>query len=94
MTISRGVYLLFLFGSLAIVVIGLRSEQARAAAQIEQLQCERPALRRESWALEMAISRLRTPERIYDRVAQWSLDLQQPCPPSETAAAVYVMAAR
>ncbi len=89
MTVARGIYLAGFFSAMAIVVIGLRAEQVRVTTRIEQLQRERVVLRRTSWALQVEISRLRTPRRIIDRVAHWSLDVQRPRPPGERSANAY-----
>ncbi len=94
MTVARGLHLLALFASLAVVVIGLRVEQMRVEANIERLQRERVELRREAWGLELEIGRLRAPERIGDRVARWSLDVEEPRPPSERMNAAVMLAAR
>ena len=83
MTVGRSIYLLVLFGVLAAAVIGLRAEQIRAAARIEQLQWERVALRRSVWAVQMEVGRVRNPQQIRDRVARWSLDIREPYPPSD-----------
>ena len=93
MTVARGLHLLAMFASIAVVVIGLRAEQVRAAASIELLQGERVELRREAWGLELEIGRLRAPEGIVDRVARWSLDVEEPRPPSERMNAAVMMAA-
>lgn len=82
MTVARGIGLLVFLGTLSVATIGLRGEEARVAMQIERLQRSRTDLRRESWALEMEISRLRAPGQVGDRLQRWSLNLQEPCPPS------------
>jgi hypothetical protein len=94
MTVTRGAVVLAFFGWLAVMVVGIRSEQAMLAARIEKDVRERVVLRRESWALQMEISRLRTPDRIEDRVVQWSLDIAPPRPPSEVFSPMELMAAR
>ncbi len=94
MTVVRGLYLLVFFGVLAIVVIEMRTEQARVAANVESLQRRRVALRREAWTLQMEISQLRAPHRISERIAYWSLELNEPRPPSESSAAERMLAVR
>ncbi len=94
MNVTRALYLLFVFGFLAIGVIGLRAEQFGAATRIERLQRERLELRRTAWALQMEIGRVRHPERIQERVARWSLDVLRPRPPSEVHARNSMVAQR
>ncbi len=83
MTVARGLYLLFVLGALAVSASLLRTEQTRTAANIERLERERIALRRHLWTLETEIGQMRTPLRIDDRVAQWTLELQAPSPPGQ-----------
>lgn len=94
MTLGRGLYLLALIALIGVVLIGIRAEQVRVAAHIEALQRERVGLRRESWALELEVSRLRAPDQVGDRVARWSLDVREPRPPSERSGEALVMAVR
>ncbi len=94
MTVVRGLYLLLMFGGLAVTATLLRTEQVRVAANIERLHRERIELRRKAWASQLDISLLRAPACIDDRIAYWSLDLQAPGSPGETMQAGYVMAAR
>ena len=78
MTVGRGVVLLLTFVILAVCGVHLRAEETRLAARIQKLRAERAALRRESWALQVEIARLRTPDRIRDRVDRWQLQVQAP----------------
>ena len=82
MTVPRAIFLLLVFGSLAVTVIELRSAQTRASVHIGRMQRERLDLRTESWALQVDIARLGAPQRIRDLSAHWSLDLHAPHPPS------------
>ncbi len=84
MTVFRGLFLLTFFGAVGVLLIAVRTEQARTGARIEALQSDRVRLRRESWSLQVEISRLRTPERIEERLNRWAIDLHKPKPPSET----------
>ena len=83
MTLARALFFLAVFAALAIVIIGLRAEQVRAAASIERLERARVALRREGWALQAEIARVRAPMLMRERVQRWSLDMTAPVPPSE-----------
>lgn len=64
-------------------VIGLRTDQIRTGARIEDMRERVVRLRRESWSLQMEIARLRTPEQVADRVGRWALNIEEPLPPSE-----------
>jgi len=82
MNLVRALFLLLLLGALSVTVVLLRSEQIRVGAHIAELQGQRRAMRREAWTLQLEAGRLCSPEQIRDRVARWSLDLQEPGPPS------------
>lgn len=94
MTVARGLFLIVLFGGLAVSAAVLRTEQATLAANIERLHRERIDLRRAAWASQLDISRLRSPSRIDDRVAVWSLGLRAPGSAAETVQPDYHIAAR
>ena len=83
MNVTRALFLLLLLGLLSVTVVVLRTEQIRVGAHIAELQGQRRAMRRGVWTLELEAGRLRSPEQIRDRVARWSLDLQEPGPPSD-----------
>ncbi len=83
MTIVRGLYLLSFLGVLSVGVVALRTDQIRTAANIERMRGDVLQLRRESWTLQMEIARLRTPEQVRNRVERWTLNIEQPVPPSE-----------
>ena len=83
MNVARALFLLMLLGSLSVTVVVLRTEQIRIGAHIAELQGQRRAMRRAAWTLQLEAGRLRSPEQIRDRVARWSLDLQEPGPPSD-----------
>ena len=78
MSVRRGLLLLLAFATLAVAAVHLRAEETRLAARIQQLRRERTALRRQSWALQMEIARLRAPRQIRERVDRWCLDVRAP----------------
>jgi len=60
--------------------VRLRMEQDRCATRVLRLEARWVDLRRECWALQTRAARLRSPQRIHDRVEQLSVRL---LPPSE-----------
>ncbi|MCP4248655.1 MAG: hypothetical protein GY778_16540 [bacterium] len=78
MTIPRGLALLLCFAVLAVATIALRSEETRLTAQIQQLRGQQVDLRRESWALQLEIARLKAPREIQERVDHWRLQVLAP----------------
>ena len=83
MNVQRALFLLLLLGSLSVTVVVLRTEQIRVGAHIAEMQEQRRAVRRAAWTLQLEAGRLCSPEQIRGRVARWSLDLQEPGPPSD-----------
>ena len=81
MTVGRGIVLLLTFVTLAVYGVHLRAEETRLAARIQELRNERAALRREAWAWQVEIARLRAPAQIRDRVERWQLEV---CAPLQT----------
>ena len=94
MTVARGLFLLMMFGGLAVSASLLRTEQVRLATNIERLHLEQIELRRAEWASQLDISRLRAPARIDDRIAVWALGLQPPGSILETEQSDFLIAAR
>ncbi len=78
MTVGRGVVLLLAFVVLAVCTVRLRTQETHLAARIQELRGERQALRREAWALQVEIARLRAPDLIRDRVERWRLAVRDP----------------
>ncbi|HEY3242019.1 MAG TPA: hypothetical protein VGM03_01595 [Phycisphaerae bacterium] len=85
MTIGRAVALLLVLGALALCVVQLRSERVRCAARVADLRSERLRMRRESWALQMEIARLRTPDQIRECIERYDLQVLLPHPPLSRA---------
>lgn len=78
MTVARGLALLLCFAVLAVATIALRSEETRLTARIHRLHGRQVELRRESWALQMEIARLKAPRQIRERVDRWRLNVLAP----------------
>lgn len=78
MSVTRGVVLLLAFAALAVVAVHLRAKETRLAAHIQRLSRQRIELRRQSWALQMEIARLRTPQQIRERADRWRLAVRAP----------------
>ena len=78
MTILRGCVLLGCFTAIALVVVHLRSEQTRCAARLAGMDGRWVELRRELWGVQTRVARLRSPERIHDRVAAFGTGLVPP----------------
>lgn len=80
MTVFRAGVLAGALVMLALTLVHLRAEQARYAARILALESRRIALRRELWAAQTTIARLRAPGHLHDRMQWFDMGL---APPSE-----------
>lgn len=78
MTVARGCVLLGCFTAIALAVVHLRSEQTRCAARLAGMDGRWVEIRRELWSVQTRIARLRSPERIRDRVAAFGTGLVPP----------------
>ena len=78
MTVARGCVLLAAFAGIALTVVHLRAEQTRCAARMVVIDADWVRLRRDLWGLQTRIARLRSPERIHDRVAAFQTGLVPP----------------
>ena len=78
MTVFRGCILLACFALLALAVVHLRSEQTRCAGRIATIDGRWLELRSELWSLQTRTARLRSPQRIHDRVASFQTGLVPP----------------
>jgi len=78
LTIARGAIMLAIFAGIALTVVHLRGEETRCAARILAHESRQVALRRDLWSLQGRIARLRTPERVRDRVASFQTGLVPP----------------
>ncbi|MGB0716236.1 MAG: hypothetical protein ACPGXK_10180 [Phycisphaerae bacterium] len=70
MSATRASVLLVIFVGLALATVGLRLEQTRAAARAVKFELKQVEARRELWAVQARMARLRSPERIRERVEQ------------------------
>ena len=78
MTVARGCVLLAAFAGIALTVVHLRAEQTRCAARMVAIDADWVRLRRDLWGLQTRIARLRSPERIHDRVSAFQTGLVPP----------------
>jgi hypothetical protein len=74
----RACPLVVAFALVALGVVYLRAEQSRSAAEALKLEAKWIELRRERWTLQARSFRLRTPERIHERVQTFEVDLSPP----------------
>lgn len=63
---------------LGLGVVHLRTEQARSAARTLALEAKWIELRSRWWEVQSHVARLRTPERIRDRIGRVQTDLVPP----------------
>lgn len=78
MTAGRALVVLGAFTLIALAVVFLRIEQAGSAARAMAAERRWIELRRDLWAVEANVSRLRAPGRIHDRVGWFRVGLQPP----------------
>lgn len=86
MTVPRIAGLMLILGAIALSVVHLRVEEARAARRIQKIQLELVEIRREAWATQLAIARLKAPQRLEKRVEELRLQVAAPYPSAEAAA--------
>lgn len=65
----RGCVVLAGFAGLALLVVCLRAEQTRTAAQVMVLESEWMDARRSFWSLQARAARLKSPRQVHDRAA-------------------------
>jgi len=78
LTVARGCLLLGGFVAIALAIVHLRVEQTRCAARMAALDGRWLESRSELWSLQTRIARLRSPQRIHDRVASFQTGLVPP----------------
>ncbi len=78
MTGVRVCALLVALSGIAFAVVWSRAEQTRVAARILKHEARWVHLRRELWAIQTGVARLRTPQRVYDRYEWFGTDLDPP----------------
>ena len=78
MTGVRAIALLVALSGIAFAVVWSRGEQTRVAARILNHEARWVELRRELWAVQTSVARLRTPQRVYDRYDWFGIDLDPP----------------
>ena len=78
MNVGRVGFLIAALTAIALVVVHLRAERTRCAARIVALESDWIQLRRELWVLQTRTARLKTPQRLRDRVVSLPTDLAAP----------------
>ena len=68
MTGGRLLTLIVALAGVALVVVGLRTQQTRCVAELLKLESQWTELRREWWALQTRKARIRAPDRIHQRM--------------------------
>jgi hypothetical protein len=87
----RPCLLLAAFGGIALAVLFLRLEQNRCVARLLTIDSQRVEQRRELWAVQTRAARLRTPQRVRDRLGFSHTGLvpagtdEPPAPPLQVA---------
>lgn len=74
----RVTILLLILGGLAVAVAGMRVEQTRTMARIQQLRRRQGELREQIDTNQVRLARLRSPQRIEKRVGQLELPVMTP----------------
>ncbi len=78
MSVSKACGLLACFALISIFVVFLRAEQARSVQRALAHEQEWVRLRRELWALQAEVARLKTPDQIRERVYRFRVNLLSP----------------
>lgn len=73
MTPTRAGVALLLVGMVCLTVVALRAEKVRVESRIQAHTSELVHCRRQVWSLQMEIARLRSPEKIQQRIERFSL---------------------
>ena len=73
MTPTRAGVALLLVGIICLTVVALRAEKVRVETRIQAHTAELVHCRRQVWSLQMEIARLRSPEKIQQRIERFSL---------------------
>ncbi len=73
MTPTRAGVALLLVGFVCLTVVALRAEKVRVETRIQEHTAELVHCRRQVWSLQMEIARLRSPEKIQQRIQRFSL---------------------
>lgn len=77
MNAVRACGLIIAFGSVALALVVLRSEQARSAAAALRHEARWVAARSERWDAQCTLARLRAPAQIHLRLESFNLDIHR-----------------
>ncbi|HWL93918.1 MAG TPA: hypothetical protein VNT79_10320 [Phycisphaerae bacterium] len=78
MTVARALLILFLMVVVGVVMVGVRSESAKAANRIQKLHERKVVLKQKLWSKELELAQLRGPEAIRRRAVEMQLDVVPP----------------
>lgn len=78
MSITRACGVLTILATVAIGVVHLRVEQTRCAARMLRMEVDRVQIRRELWETQALTARLRSPQRVHDRLDPGGDELVSP----------------
>lgn len=73
MTPTRAGVALLLLGMVCLSVVALRAEKVRVESRVQAHTAELVHCRRQVWSIQMEIARLRSPEKIQQRIDRFSL---------------------
>ena len=78
MTVGRALLVLVMMVAVALGVVAVRGESAKAANRVQRLHQHQVALEQRLWTQEMELARLRGPEEIRRRASELGLDVIPP----------------
>ncbi|MBN2562244.1 MAG: hypothetical protein JXQ75_15070 [Phycisphaerae bacterium] len=78
MTVIRGLFALGMMVVVAVIVVALRTESAKAAYRVQRLHERKLAVEQCLWAREMELARLRRPDEIRRRASELGLEVVPP----------------
>lgn len=78
MTVARGLLILAMLASLAVAIVLIRTQSARAANRVQRLHRDQIQIEQKLWSEEMKLAKLRVPEEIRRRTDEWGLGVVPP----------------
>jgi hypothetical protein len=77
-TVARALLVLSMMAAIALVIVAVRGENAKAANRVQRLHHHQVALEQKLWTQEMELARLRGPDEIRRRANELGLDVVPP----------------
>ena len=78
MSVTRACGVLTILTAVAIAAVHMRVEQTRCAARLLSVEADRVQIRRELWETQARAARLRSPQRVHDRLDSGGDELVSP----------------